>query len=156
MPAASARTWIGWAAAAGCLLVLLSAQWVGAIGEQIRVEWPHRADRQADPRRDPRRARVAAPMHALPHLAEREHLYVVPEPLLAVRVGTEWDDAERERATAQLEYIVFDPGMRFWGAPSVEQVEQEIERRGFREVMRRGETRLYGRRPAGEPERSSR
>ena len=48
----------------------------------------------------------------------------------------------------ELEYIVFDPAMRFWGAPTVAQVEQEIERRGFREVMRRGETRLY-RREAG-------
>ena len=80
-------------------------------------------------------------MHALSHLAEREHLYVVPEPMIAVRVGTEWGAAERERATRELEYVVFDPGMRFWGAPTVEQVEQEIERRGFREVMRRGETR---------------
>ena len=128
-----------------CLLVLLSAQWVGAIGRQIRAEWPRRADRQAVLDAIPDGARVAAPMHALPHLAEREHLYVVPEPLLAVRVGTEWGDAERERATEQLDYIVFDPGMRFWGAPTVEQVEQEIERRGFVEVMRRGDTRLYGR-----------
>ena len=143
--AASARTWIAWAAAAGCLLVLLSAQWVGAIGRQVRAEWPRRADRQAILDAIPDGARVAAPMHALPHLAEREHLYVVPEPLLAVRVGTEWGDAERERATEQLDYIVFDPGMRFWGAPSVEQVQQEIERRGFVEVMRRGDTRLYGR-----------
>ena len=145
VPAASARTWITWATAAGCLLVLLSAQWVGAIGRQVRAEWPRRADRQAILDAIPDGARVAAPMHALPHLAEREHLYVVPEPLLAVRVGTEWGDAERERATEQLDYIVFDPGMRFWGAPSVEQVEQEIERRGFVEVMRRGDTRLYGR-----------
>ena len=148
VPAASARTWIAWAAAAGCLLVLLSAQWVGAIGRQVRAEWPRRADRQAILDAIPDGARVAAPMHALPHLAEREHLYVVPEPLLAVRVGTEWGDAERERATEQLDYIVFDPGMRFWGAPSVEQVEQEIERRGFVEVMRRGDTRLYGREAA--------
>ena len=148
VPAASARTWIAWAAAAGCLLVLLSAQWVGAIGRQVRAEWPRRADRQAILDAIPDGARVAAPMHALPHLAEREHLYVVPEPLLAVRVGTEWGDVERERATEQLDYIVFDPGMRFWGAPSVEQVEQEIERRGFVEVMRRGDTRLYGREAA--------
>ena len=148
VPAASARTWIAWAATAGCLLVLLSAQWVGAIGRQVRAEWPRRADRQAILDAIPDGARVAAPMHALPHLAEREHLYVVPEPLLAVRVGTEWGDAERDRATDQLDYIVFDPGMRFWGAPSVEQVEQEIERRGFVEVMRRGATRLYGREAA--------
>jgi uncharacterized membrane protein len=146
--AQSARTWIAWGAAAGCLLVLLSAQWVGAIGRQVRAEWPLRADRQAILDAIPDGARVAAPMHALPHLAEREHLYVVPEPLLAVRVGTEWGDDERERATEQLDYIVFDPGMRFWGAPSVEQVQQEIERRGFVEVMRRGDTRLYAREPA--------
>ncbi len=142
---ASARTWLLWAGAAGCLLVLLSAQWVGAIGRQVRAEWPRRADRQAILDAIPDGARVAAPMHALPHLSERENLYVVPEPLIAVRVGTEWGEAERARATEQLDYIVFDPGMRFWGAPSVEQVQQEIERRGFVEVMRRGDTRLYGR-----------
>ena len=82
-------------------------------------------------------------MHALSHLAERRHLYVVPEPMIAVRVGTEWTAADRERATHDLEYVVFDPGMRFWGSPTVEQVRAEIERRGFREVMRRGETVLY-------------
>ena len=142
---AGSRTWLLWGGSAGVLLVLLSAQWVGAIGRQIRAEWPRRADRQAVLDAIPDGARVAAPMHALAHLAEREHLYVVPEPLLAVRVGTEWGEAERERATQELDYVVFDPGMRFWGAPSVEQVEQEIESRGFVEVMRRGDTRLYRR-----------
>ena len=44
-------------------------------------------------------------MHALAHLAERRTLYVVPEPLLAVRVGTEWTAADRERATRELEYV---------------------------------------------------
>ena len=143
----SGRTWLAWAASAGCLLVLLSAQWVGAIGRQIRFEWPHRDDRQAILDAIPDGARVAAPMHALSHLSERTHLYVLPEPLIPVRTGTEWGDAERERATRQLDYVVFDPGLRFWGAPTVEQVEHEIERRGFREVMRRGETRLYRRGP---------
>jgi uncharacterized membrane protein len=145
--AAGTRRWLAWGAAAGCLLVLLSAQWVGAISRQIRFEWPHRGDRQAILDAIPDGARVAAPMHALSHLSERTHLYVLPEPLIPVRTGTEWGDAERERATRELEYIVFDPAMRFWGAPTVPQVEQEIERRGFREIMRRGETRLYRREP---------
>jgi hypothetical protein len=145
--AAGTRRWLAWGAAAGCLLVLLSAQWVGAITRQIRFEWPHRGDRQAILDAIPDGARVAAPMHALSHLSERTHLYVLPEPLIPVRTGTEWGDAERERATRELEYIVFDPAMRFWGAPTVPQVEQEIERRGFREIMRRGETRLYRREP---------
>jgi hypothetical protein len=86
-------------------------------------------------------------MHALSHLTERRTLYVVPEPMLPVRVGTEWDAADRERATRELEYVVFDPAMKFWGAPTVEQVQAEIERRGFREVMRRGETVLYRKEP---------
>ena len=106
-----------------------------------------RGDRQAVLDAIPDGARVAAPMHALSHLSERTHLFVLPEPLIPVRVGTEWGAAERERATRELEYVVFDPAMRFWGAPTVAQVEQEIERRGFREVMRRGETRLYRREP---------
>jgi hypothetical protein len=88
-------------------------------------------------------------MHALSHLAERRKLYVVPEPMIAVRVGTEWTAADRERATRELEYVVFDPGMRFWGSPTVAQVKAEIERRGFREVMRRGETVLYRKEPEG-------
>jgi uncharacterized membrane protein len=141
----SARLMLGWSAAAGIALTLLSLQWTSAIVEQIRFEWPRRADRQAVLDAIPDGASVAAPMHALAHLAERSDLYVVPEPLLAVRVGTEWGAGERERATRELDYIVFDPGMRFWGAPGVEQVQREIERRGFVEVMRRGDTRLYGR-----------
>jgi uncharacterized membrane protein len=144
----SERTWLGWAAAVGAVLTLLSAQWANAIVDQIRFEWPRRAERQAVLDAVPAGARVAAPMHALSHLAEREHLYVLPEPLIPVRVGTEWDLADRERATRELDYILFDPGLRFWGAPDVEQVEREIERHGFREIVRRGETRLYGREPA--------
>jgi hypothetical protein len=147
VPAGDGRRWLGWAAAAGAALSLLSLQWAGAIVEQIRFEWPNRRDRQAVLDAIPDGARVAAPMHALSHLAERTHLYVLPEPLLPVRVGTEWDASDRERATRELEFVVFDPGMRFWGAPSVEEVEQEIERRGFREMMRRGETRLYRKEP---------
>ena len=140
-------TWLRVGAGVGLVLVLLSLKWVGAIVEQIRFEWPKRDDRQAVVDTIPDGASVAAPMHALAHLAERRTLYVVPEPLLAVRVGTEWTAADRERATRELEYVLFDPGLRFWGSPSVEQVEQEIERRGFREVLRRGETRLYRREP---------
>jgi uncharacterized membrane protein len=143
----SARTWLGWSVAAGCFLVVLSLQWANAIVEQIRFEWPHRADRQAVLDAIPSNASVAAPMHALSHLAERTTLYVVPEPLLAVRVGTEWDAADRAEAAKELEYVVFDPAMRFWGSPTVGQVQAEIERRGFREVMRRGETRLYRKAP---------
>jgi uncharacterized membrane protein len=144
----SERTWLGWAAAVGVLLTLLSAQWGNAIVEQIRFEWPHRADRQAVLDAIPDGARVAAPMHALSHLAERERLYVLPEPLIPVRTGTEWDLADRARAARELDYILFDPGLRFWGSPTADQVEQEIERRGFSEVLRRGETRLYGREAA--------
>jgi uncharacterized membrane protein len=146
----SARTtWLRWAAAAGVLLVALSIQWASAITRQIRFEWPHRADRQAILAAIPSGASVSAPMHALSHLAERRKLYVVPEPMIAVRVGTEWTAADRERATRELEYVVFDPGMRFWGSPTVAQVKAEIERRGFREVMRRGETVLYRKEPEG-------
>lgn len=140
-------TWLRWTAASAAVLVVLSLQWVGAITRQIRFEWPHRADRQAVLDAIPRDASVSAPMHALSHLAERRRIFVVPEPMLPVRVGTEWDAVDRERATRELEYVVFDPGMRFWGAPTVAQVEAEIERRGFREVMRRGDTRLYHREP---------
>ena len=79
--------------------LVLSLQWVSAIVEQIRFEWPKRDERQAVLDAIPGGASVAAPMHALAHLAERETLYVVPEPLLPVRVGTEWTAADRERAT---------------------------------------------------------
>jgi hypothetical protein len=110
---------------------------------QIRFEWPHRADRQAVLDAIPAGASVSAPMHALSHLADRRHLYVVPEPMIAVRTGTEWGPADRARATRGLEYVVFDPGMRFWGSPTVDEVKAEIERLGFHEVLRLGDTVLY-------------
>ena len=139
----AAKTWLRWATAIGVVVLALSLQWSSAIVRQIRFEWPHRADRQAVLDAIPSGASVSAPMHALSHLSERRHLYVVPEPMIAVRVGTEWTAADRERATRDLEYVVFDPGMRFWGSPTVDQVKAEIERRGFREVLRRGDTVLY-------------
>lgn len=135
--------WLRVAAGVGVVLLVLSLGWANAIRRQITIEWDRRADRQAVLDAIPPDAAVAAPMHALSHLAERRTLYVVPEPLLAVRVGTEWDAADRARAARELEYVVFDPGMRFWGAPTVEEVRAAIEQRGFREVLRRGETVLY-------------
>jgi hypothetical protein len=140
-------TSLRYAAAAGVFLALLSLKWTGSIANQARLEWPHRDDRQAVIDAIPDDASVSAPMHALSHLSERTTLYVLPEPMIPVRVGTEWDEDDRERATRQLEYVVFDPAMKFWGAPTVEQVKAEIERRGFREVMRRGETVLYRKEP---------
>ena len=89
---------------------------------------------------------ASAPMHALAHLAERKRLFVLPEPMLPVRVGVK-DGVDREQLARELEYVVFDPAMKFWGAPTVEQVAAEIERRGFREVMRRGGTILYRKEP---------
>ena len=139
----SSVLWLRWGAAAGVALTLLSIQWVGAILDQIRFEWPHRADRQAILDAIPAGARVSAPMHALSHLAERKDIFVVPEPMIPVRVGTEWTSADRERAARELEYVVFDPAMKFWGAPTVSEVRREIARRGFREVMRRGDTVLF-------------
>jgi uncharacterized membrane protein len=144
--AQSSATWLGWAAAVGVVLTLLSLQWANAIVEQIRFEWPKRGDRQAVLDAIPTGASVSAPMHALSHLVERKRIFVVPEPMLPVRVGVK-EDVDREQLARELEYVVFDPAMKFWGAPTVDQVEAEIERRGFREVMRRGETRLYHKEP---------
>jgi uncharacterized membrane protein len=144
--AQSTRTWLGWGATAGILLTVLSLQWSNAIVEQIRFEWPNRNDRQAVLDAVPSGASVSAPMHALAHLAERTRLFVVPEPMLPVRVGVK-EDVDRDQLARELEYVVFDPAMKFWGSPNVEQVEAEIERRGFREVMRRGGTILYRKEP---------
>ena len=144
--APAATTWLRWAAGAGIVLLVLSLQWVGAISRQIHAEWPRRADRQAVLDAIPAGASVAAPMHALSHLAERRRIFVVPEPMIPVRVGVK-SGVDRERLTRELEYVVFDPEMRFWGAPTVAQVAAEIERLGFREVMRRGGTVLYRKQP---------
>ncbi|MBA2296034.1 MAG: DUF2079 domain-containing protein, partial [Actinobacteria bacterium] len=149
--ATSRTTFLRIAGGAGVFLTVLSLQWVSAIVEQIRFEWPHRDDRQAVLDRIPADARVAAPMQALSHLAEREHLYVVPEPLIPVRVGTEWTSADRARATRELDYIVFDPRLKFWGSPTPAEIEREIERRGFVELLARGEMRLFGQAPEGGP-----
>ena len=101
----NAGAWLRIAAGTGIVLVLLSLQWLSAITSQIRFEWPKRADRLAVLAAIPDGASVAAPMHALSHLSERKDFCVLPEPLLPVRVGTEWDAADRERATRELEYV---------------------------------------------------
>jgi len=146
VPAAGTSTWLRWGAVVGVVLTLLSLQWTGAIVRQIRFEWPKRTDRQAVLDAIPAEASVSAPMHALAHLAERKRLFVLPEPMLPVRVGVK-DGVDREQLARELEYVVFDPAMKFWGAPTVGQVAAEIERRGFREVLRRGDTILYRKEP---------
>jgi hypothetical protein len=93
----------------------------------------------------PAEAHVAAPMQALAHLAERKRIFVLPEPMLPVRVGTRWSPAERARATRELEYAVSDAHMRPWGTTTAAEVAQLLERNGFREVLRRGDTALYRR-----------
>jgi uncharacterized membrane protein len=143
----AAAKWVRIAAATAVVLGLLSLQWMNAIAAQIRYEWPARADRQAVFAAIPDDARVSAPMKALPHLAERTWLFVLPEPFIPVRVGTRWGDEERAKAVAELEYVVFDPGLRPWGSHTDDEIEQAIVDSGFREILRRGETRLYHREP---------
>ena len=146
VPATGTSTWLRWGAVVGVVLTLLSLQWTGAIVRQIRFEWPKRTDRQAVLDAIPAGASVSAPMHALAHLAERKRLFVLPEPMLPVRVGVK-DGVDREQLARELEYVVFDPAMKFWGAPTVGHVADEIRRRGFREVLRRGDTILYRNEP---------
>ncbi len=143
--ARTARSWLWGAAVTGCVISLLTVRWANSIVDQIRYEWPRRADRTAVLAAIPATASVAAPMKALPHLAERMTLYVLSEPLVAYRKGTLWGAAQRARAARELQYIVYDPGLRFEGNVTDAQVERAIVQHGFREVMRRGQTRLYRR-----------
>ena len=145
--ASGRRMWLGWSTAACVLLVLLSLQWSAAIVRQIRVEWPRRADRQAIVDALPAGATVSAPMQMLAHVAERKRVFVLPEPIVAVRVGTTWGAGERAAATRDLEYAISDAHMRPWGPLTSSEVEQLLERRGFHEVLRRGETVLYRKEP---------
>jgi uncharacterized membrane protein len=145
---AATGTWVRIAASAGVVLALLSLQWMNAISAQIRYEWPKRADRQAVFAAIPSGARVSAPMHALSHLSERKWLFVLPEPFIPVRVGTRWGEEERAEAIENLDYVVFDPGLKAWGSHTDEEIEQAIVQNGFKEILRRGETRLYHREPS--------
>lgn len=142
---ASRRSATRVAAICGVLLGLLSLYLGNTIVSGIRGGWAGRADRQAILDAIPRNAAVAAPRLALSHLSEREQLFVLPEPFLYVRVGTEWGLPERAAAVTQLDYVVFDPRMGFWGAATDAEIERAIVRAGFREILRRGDTRLYAR-----------
>ncbi len=144
--ARTARSWLWGATVTGCFISFLTVDWANSIVDQIRYEWPRRADRAAVIASIPATASVAAPMKALPHLAERTTVYVLPEPLIANRKGTLWGATQRAEAAHELDYILFDPGLRVEGNLTDAQVERAIVQHGFREVMRRGETRLYRRR----------
>jgi uncharacterized membrane protein len=145
----AARFWARIAGVTGVLLFLLSLQWGKAIVDQIRYEWPRRADRQGVLAAIPPGASVAASTHALAHLADRAEIYALPEPFVAVRSGTRWGASDRRRASRQLEYAVFDPGLRFWGSLTDAEVEQAIVSNGFHLVLQRGQTRLYQRESRG-------
>jgi len=144
---ASSRLWLRWSAAAGAVLVLMSLQWGAAIVRQARVEWPRRADRQAIVDAIPGGASVSAPMQMLAHVAERRHVYVLPEPMVAARVGTRWGAAERAHATSRLEYAIDDAHMRPWGSMTSADIGALLLRQGFHEVLRRGDTALYRKEP---------
>ncbi len=146
--AAGTRTWLAWASGSG----MPARAALRAVGRRdqppdpVRVAAPRRSP--GDPRRDPRRsarrgadARALAPLRADAPLRPSRAAH---SRFASGRSGATRSGSARPR---ELDYIVFDPAMRFWGAPTVEQVEQEIERRGFVEMMRRGETRLYRREP---------
>lgn len=143
------RSWLRLAAGLAVVLGVLSLQWASAIAHQVRTEWPRRADRTAVLAAIPANASVTAPMQMLSHLAERKTLYVLPEPLIAQRVGTQWGEKERAEATRELEYAVVDPGLRPWGQLTDAEIEQELVRRGFREILRRGDVRLFRQGGAG-------
>lgn len=138
---------LGWGAAAGIVLLSLSLQWSAAIVRQVRAEWPRRTDREAIVAAIPRNASVAAPMQMLAHVADRRRVYVLPEPMVAARTGTPWGSAERTRATRSLEYAVVDAHMRPWGPMSSADAARLLLRRGFHEVLRRGDTALYRKEP---------
>lgn len=146
---AGAVTWQRVAAGTGIVLALLSTNWLSAIVDQIRAEWPRRADRRAVLAAIPEGARVSAPMHALSHLAERKWLFVLPEPFIHVRVGTRWGEHERGHAVGELDYVVVDPGLKPWGSHPESEILAALEKAGFREVMRRGDTRLFAREADG-------
>ena len=74
-------------------------------------------------------------MQMLSHVAARKRVFVLPEPLVAARVGTTWGTVERARATRLLEYAISDAHMRPWGSLTAAGAEQLLERRGFHEVM---------------------
>ena len=144
----SRRLWLRWSVAAGVVLVLLSVQWGAAIVRQVRAEWPRRADRQAIVDAIPADASVSAPMQMLAHVAERRRVFVLPEPMVAARVGTRWGASERARAARALEYAVDDAHMRPWGSMTSTDVGALLAREGFREILRRGDTVLYRKEPA--------
>ena len=146
-PVSALGTWLRLAAATAVVLGLLSLQWMNAISAQIGAEWPRRADRQAVFAAIPDGARVSAPMHALSHLSERTWLFVLPEPFIAVRVGHEVGrgGARSCRRGARLRRL--RSRAPAWGSHTDAEIEQAIVDNGFREVMRRGETRLYHREP---------
>lgn len=134
--------WLGWSIAAGVVLAILTLQWSVAIVRQVHAEWPRRADRQAIVDTVPAGASVSAPMQMLAHVAERKRVYVLTEPMIAVRVGVK-DGVDREELSRELEYAISDTHMRPWGPMTSAEVEQALERRGFRKVVRRGDTVLY-------------
>ena len=105
------------AAAAG--VVLASSRSSGSVAivptDPRRMAATAPTARRSSTRSPPARA-SSAPMHALSHLAERKRLYVLPEPMIAVRVGVK-DGVDRERARrASSSTSSSTRTMRFWGA----------------------------------------
>jgi uncharacterized membrane protein len=145
------RSLLRFAAVVGVLLATLSLAAIRFTAHVVSSERDRRADREAIVAAVPPGAAVAASSHLLPHLAQRRELYALPEPFLAVLVGSRWDAGDRRSRAADVEYVALDgyaPSQ--WEIDDAE-LDALVRAEGFKPVLRRGAVTLYARSRAAEP-----
>jgi uncharacterized membrane protein len=91
---------------------------------------------------------VAAGADLTPHLANRRDIYQLPEPFVARPTNGEyWSSAELARRTRRVQYVAYDTaGLEPSLLRQVELLPPLLRRRGFVEVWRDGDVRVFRRR----------
>ena len=97
--------------------------------------------------RVPDDADVAFQYDAVAHAAERRHVYVFPEPFVAVQGnGESWSRADLARRAAGVDWVIADSGSPYPGTDAdLERARRMLEQLKFKVVFARAGVRLYHR-----------
>ncbi len=132
---------------AGTVLAALSLAAIRETIGTVSSAAPARADYEAVVSAVPPGASVAASANVLPHLAERQDVYSLPEPFSATLRGTQWDAIDRRDRADRVDYVVIDSLLdpKFqWGNDNA-MVRTLVRSNGLRPILTRGAITLYAR-----------
>jgi len=95
----------------------------------------------------PRDIPVAAAPDLVPHLSRRRDVYELPGPYFRVKplAGEYWSDAELARRARTVRFVAYDTNADPYLRSQLVRIPAILRRRGFVEIYRRGDVRVFER-----------